>query len=87
VILSEVRRYLQERGQATLADMALHFQAEPDAVRAMLDVWIRKGKVDRWDAPTGCGSACQRCDPAATEIYRWSEGSPGPPTGSASCPH
>jgi putative ferrous iron transport protein C len=78
VILSELRRYLKERGQATLTDIALHFDAEPDALRPMLEMWIRKGKVERWEAGTGCGSACQRCDPAATEIYRWSEGPPFP---------
>jgi len=35
MILSEVRNYLAGRGQATLADIALHFDTEPAAMRGM----------------------------------------------------
>ena len=73
MILSEIRDYLRERGRATLADIALHFDAEPDAVRGMLQVWIHKGKVHRQMATGSCGSSCNQCDPASTEIYVWSE--------------
>ena len=71
MILSDISRYLEQRGQATLADIALHFDTDPDAVRGMLDVWIRKGHVYRRLASASCGSRCQQCDPAATEIYVW----------------
>jgi putative ferrous iron transport protein C len=79
MILSEVKRYLQDRGQATLMDIALHFGTQADALRPMLTVWMRKGKVERLRAEARCGTSCQRCDPAATEIYRWSEGQPASP--------
>lgn len=74
MILSEIRRYLEQRGQASLADIALHFDAEPDAVRGMLDAWIRKGKVIRRASTASCGTACQSCDPASTELYVWVKG-------------
>ena len=47
MILSEVRHYLRQRGQASLDDIALHFDADPMAVRGMLDIWIRKGKAHK----------------------------------------
>lgn len=71
MILSDIRRYLEQRGQATLADIALHFGADADAVRGMLEVWVRKGKVHRKMATASCGNSCSQCDPAATEIYVW----------------
>jgi len=71
MILSDIKRYLSERGQATLADMALHFQSSPDAVRGMLEVWAGKGKVRRHLANPSCGSSCSNCDPASVEIYEW----------------
>jgi len=71
MILSEVRDYLRERGQATLGDIALHFDSDPQAVRGMLDVWVRKGRVERDTLMPACGSSCNKCDEAATEIYRW----------------
>jgi hypothetical protein len=79
LILSDLKRYLQERGQASLWDMALHFDAEPDVVRAMLDVWVRKGRVQRDPLDAACGGNCNQCDMAASEIYRWTgEGGGGP---------
>jgi len=71
MILSDISRYLEQRGQATLADIALHFDADAGAVRGMLDVWIRKGRVHRRMATASCGSSCSQCDPAVTEIYVW----------------
>ena len=71
MILSDIKRYLSERGQATLADMALHFQSSPDAVRGMLEVWAGKGKVRRHLTDPSCGSSCSQCDPASVEIYEW----------------
>ncbi len=71
MILSQVRDYLKLRGQCTLSDIALHFDTDADAVRGMLDVWIRKGKVEKRSATASCGTSCQSCDPAATEVYSW----------------
>lgn len=73
MILSEVRDYLKQRGQCTLSDIALHFDSDADAVRGMLDIWIRKGKVEKHLATDSCGTSCQSCDPAATEVYSWCE--------------
>jgi putative ferrous iron transport protein C len=71
MILSQIKSYLSERGQATLADMALHFDAEPEAVRGMLDQWVRKGRVERRKVEAACGTSCNRCNPAAMELYVW----------------
>ena len=71
MILSNIRDYLKQRGQCTLSDIALHFDANVDAVRGMLDVWIRKGKVEKRSATDSCGTSCQSCDPAVTEVYFW----------------
>ena len=73
MILSDIRDYLKQRGQCTLSDIALHFDTDADAVRGMLDIWVRKGKVEKSSATESCGTSCQSCDPAATEVYTWSE--------------
>ena len=70
-MLTAVRDYLRKRGQATLAEVALHFDVTPEVARQMLEVWERKGKVHRRMATASCGSSCSQCDPAATEIFAW----------------
>lgn len=74
MILADIKRYLMERRQATLEDIALHCDAEADAVRGMLEQWIRKGKVARRMAGKSCGASCNKCDAAAVEIYLWVDG-------------
>ncbi len=81
MILAEVRDYLKQRGQCTLSDIALHFDTDANAVRGMLDIWIKKGKVEKRSATASCGTSCQSCDPAATEIYSWCEQITGQGTG------
>ena len=71
MILSDIRSYLADKGEASLADVALHFDITPDAARGMLEVWMRKGKVSRRMISASCGSSCSQCDPAVTEIYVW----------------
>ncbi len=71
MILSDVRNYIRQRGQASLSDVALHFDSDPEAVRTMLDVWVRKGKVSRGIATNSCGSSCRQCDSATVELYFW----------------
>ena len=64
MILAEIKRYLQQRGQATLADIALHFDTAPDAVRGMLETLLRKGRIRRQQLNSACGSSCCKCDTA-----------------------
>ena len=71
MILSEIGRYVQEHQQVTLNQIALHCEAQPEAVRGMLDIWIKKGKITRQQATASCGSTCQQCDSSSTEIYIW----------------
>ncbi len=73
MILSEVKNYLQARGLASLTDIALHVNADPDAVRGMLERWIRKGKVRKQMATASCGSACSACATESIEFYEWTD--------------
>ena len=73
-MLSAIRDYLLQRGEATLADIALHLDAEPDAVRGMLQQWVRKGRVEQRKTEAACGTRCSRCDPEAMELYVWRGG-------------
>ena len=71
MILSDIKRYLIERGSASLSDVALHFDSDPEAVRGMLEQWVRKGKVRKNLLSASCGSSCDKCDTVATEVYEW----------------
>ena len=73
MILLEIKNYLQQRKQASLTDIALHFDADSAAVEGMLEQWIRKGKVHKTTLTTSCGSSCNQCGSAETALYVWGE--------------
>lgn len=70
MIFVDIRNYLRDRGHASLMDIASHCDADPAAVRDMLQVWIRKGRITRQLSANACGG-CTQCDPPVTEIYSW----------------
>ena len=84
MILSDIKTYLRQRGQASLADLAVHFGSEPEAVRGMLEIWIRKGKVAQMRIGGSCGG-CTQCDPAANEVYQWKRDGDGQPLVFSGC--
>jgi hypothetical protein len=67
--ISDIKGYLQKRGQAPLIDIANHFRSEPDAVLGMLEHWQRRGRIARISIPKCNG--CNKCGDAAPELYRW----------------
>lgn len=77
MILSDLTDYLAQHKQAALVDLAHRFGSSPDALRAMLGVLARKGRVRRIANGAACASGCGLCDPASVETYEWIE----PPMG------
>jgi Mn-dependent DtxR family transcriptional regulator len=72
MILSQVNDYLKFRGRASVMAMASGLNTTPAALREMLAVLERKGRVRRLPSGTLCGG-CAKCDPASIELYEWSE--------------
>jgi hypothetical protein len=69
---STVRDYLKERGSVPLSDVALHFDASEDSIRAVLDLWIAKGRVRPLAAGAGCSKAGScGCACKVEEIFEW----------------
>lgn len=69
--LGEIRNYLQQRGNAPLADVATHFDISKEAAELALAYWVRKGRVRNYNG--GCGSSCgTSCSySSADEHYQW----------------
>ncbi|MCL6271875.1 FeoC-like transcriptional regulator [Sansalvadorimonas sp. 2012CJ34-2] len=69
-MLSDIRRYLMSRDQASLYELSNRFNVEESVMSGMLSHWIRKGQVTRSQAP--CDKACGGCDKANVgEWYCW----------------
>lgn len=76
--LTGVRDYLRFRHNASLNEIALHFDASEAAVLGVLDQWQTRGRVRKLPlgvacshAGSGCGCGCKTQD-----IYEWLEPAP-----------
>lgn len=77
MIVSRLEQYLREHRRAALSDMAIALNADADALRPMLGMLERKGRIRRLPAGTACGGGCSKCHPSTIELYEWGEPLPG----------
>lgn len=71
MVLAELRDFLKQHRRVALIDLVNHFAVDADALRGMLETWMRKGNVRKLSREANCGTHCCKCDPALTEIYEW----------------
>ena len=71
MILSNIKEYFSEHPAASLSDLSIRFNVEPEAMRGMLDHWIRKGKLRKVDHSYSCSKCCSDCKSDHIEIYEW----------------
>jgi putative ferrous iron transport protein C len=71
LILSDLTGYLAQHKRAALADLSHRFGSSPEALRPMLEVLARKGRVRRLAPGSSCAGGCCQCDPASLETYEW----------------
>ncbi|WP_449418189.1 FeoC-like transcriptional regulator [Phormidium nigroviride] len=69
MILQQLQTYLRTHPQTSLEELARQFQTDADALREMLHVLIRKGRVRKL-AGKQCGG-CHSCAPESLELYEW----------------
>ncbi|MFN3785673.1 MAG: FeoC-like transcriptional regulator [Thiothrix sp.] len=71
MLLAAIRDYLQQRGSASLQDVATHFDIATDTARFALHYWQNKGKVR--ELHNSCSSGCggKSCGAATGTRYEW----------------
>jgi putative ferrous iron transport protein C len=48
MILADMKAYIEQHGSVSRSRLSQHFSLTEDGVDAMLDVWIKKGKMSRF---------------------------------------
>ena len=74
MILAELQDFVCGYQRVSLAQLRLHFSIEPDALRHMLSMLIRKGRVRPIPIPHRC-NGCTCCNLETIEFYEWIDAS------------
>ena len=80
MIVSRLSAYLQQHHRASLQDMAHGLDTDAEALRNMLSMLERKGRVSRLPSGTPCSGGCGKCQPHTVEIYEWTGSAPAEPS-------
>jgi len=70
-MLTELKDYLITHKSVCITDVVEHFDIPPETARALLEHWIRKGKVSQLDVVGECRAACDRPCSDRLEVYQW----------------
>lgn len=73
MILARVEQSLREQRRSSLRDLAEALGTAPEALRGMLELLERKGRVRRLPGGTPCAGGCCKCAPESIELYEWQE--------------
>ena len=73
MILADLKNYLREQHVVSLNDLVMHFDMDPDTIRNMLEVLIRKGQVRKIQETEVHCRKCAQCHMLASELYEWVE--------------
>ncbi len=73
MMLITLKQYLQEKRLVSMQDLTNHFKLDPEILRQMLALFIRKGHLQKKIKTNQCGVKCAKCHPLITEIYEWLE--------------
>jgi DNA-binding IclR family transcriptional regulator len=69
MILQQLQSYLYTHPQTSLEELVRQFQTDADALREMLNLLIRKGRVRKLTGKQCYG--CHSCSPESLELYEW----------------
>ncbi len=74
-MLTEIKKLLKERKSVSLHDLSLHFNVEESAMEQMMEIFLRKGMVEKTDTGCSTGScgvcAMKTCYPSKSIFYQW----------------
>ena len=69
-MLSEILKFLAERGPMSLAEISRHFKSEISAIEGMLNTLEAKGRIERLDTKCSNCKGCVEVKPEDAAIYK-----------------
>jgi hypothetical protein len=60
-MLLQIRNYISREGLVSVQQLTREFRLDPAALQPMLDIWVCKGVIKKFQEKTQCASACFKC--------------------------
>ncbi|KTD79256.1 FeoC-like transcriptional regulator [Legionella waltersii] len=70
-MLLQIRDYIRQQGIVSTQQLAREFRLDIAALKPMLQLWVKKGVIQKCQEKAGCNSACFKCR-VPPEYYQFS---------------
>ena len=68
-MLLQIRDYIRRVGVVSNQQLAREFHVDIPALQPMLELWLRKGVIKKFQEQTSCKSTCFKCKNQSLEYY------------------
>ena len=69
-MLLQIRDFIRQSEVVSTQQMAREFHLDEQALQPMLDIWVRKGMIEKCHEKAACESACMRCKTHVPVFYQ-----------------
>lgn len=69
--LKILKQHLQSKPLISLQELQIILQEDQETICCLLKHFIDRGQVLEQRQTANCGSRCQKCPAAATQLYHW----------------
>jgi len=70
-MLKDIQEYLRKHRRACLNDLAVHLNADPQAIAPMLEMLAARGRIRRVGTETKNCGGCTKCLPQSLVLWEW----------------
>ncbi|MFT4059038.1 MAG: FeoC-like transcriptional regulator [Legionella sp.] len=70
-MLLQIRDYICHQGTVSIQQLTREFHLELQALQPMLDMWVRKGVIRKWQEKANCQSTCFKCQVQTLDYYQY----------------
>ena len=70
-VLLQIRDFIRREGVVSTQQLTREFRLDLSALQPMLDLWVRKGMIGKYQEKANCQSACFKCRIQPPEYYQY----------------
>ena len=70
-MLLQIRDFISREGVVSTQQLAREFHLDLPALQPMLDVWVKKGAIKKFQEQVNCQSSCFKCKNQAPDYYQY----------------
>lgn len=70
-MLFALRDHMKKVQVASITQLAREFSINTEALRPMLDIWVKRGVISLVSTARSCGQPCHGCDELTSTYYQY----------------